>query len=1663
MVPSVVVALDVWPLTVQGKLDRAALPVPGEHDQSTVELVTARTPVEEVLVSVWEQVLGTSPIGVTDNFFDLGGHSLLAAQVVARTRDVVGAELSIRELFETPTIAGISARIEGHDDSPGRLAVAGPVLSFPDHSEPMPLSFGQQRLWFLDRLLPGNGFYNVPAAHRLVGDLDVSALRWTMSLIVARHEALRTVFTEVDGQPRQLILDPAPVDLPVTDLSDLDADAALARAVELAAEEAARPFDLATGPLLRVALLRLNATEHVLLLTVHHTVYDGWSRIVLYRELGALYSAHGRGERRADVLPPLPVQYADYAVWQRSYLAGDVLATQLDHWRRALSGAPRVLELPASRPRPATLSYRGGSHALAIPAHVVDSLRRVSRGRGATMFMTLLAAYGVTLGRYCGVGDLCVGVPTAGRSRTELEPLIGFFVNTMVMRVDLSDDPSFTDLVQRVRDMAMGAYLNQDVPFERLVDELAPQRDLSRNPLVQVMFQLFDWQGLGMLGAAGGAAGRSRLLPGEQDISLHGLTRRTEFPQPRSTRFDIELHLTETESMITGRFVYSTDLFDDGFVRDLAENFGTLVEQFAARPDEPISRAALVPAPVPTIALDTADDTADGDPVGDDTLARMWRRQVATTPDAVAVECGADSATFADVDARAARLAAVLVEAGVGPDVLVGVCVRRSVDLVVTVLAVLTAGGAYLPLEATLPAERLHWLLSDSSVGVVVSDAGDAVTWGPSVTVVGPDQVAADGPVVADRAVPDGLAWTIYTSGSTGRPKPVGVTQRSAVNLARAVGHRVAGERPVRVMLSASMLFDASIKQWLMLLSGHTVRVVPTGLPEDDHTAGLQVWDGTPSRYRALRTAAGGTLTRRQVPVVVVGGEPLDAALWDELAAMADVAWNSYGPTECCVTTSLTPIVAGQRPNIGFPLPNVGMYVLDEWSRPVPVGVVGEIVVSGAGVARGYVGRSGLTASRFVADPFGSAGSRMYRTGDLGRLRADGAVEFVGRVDHQVKVRGYRIELGEVEAALLRVGGVGEAVVVVREDLPGHRQLAAYVVGDHSGDASVESIRKAVARSLPEYMVPATLTVLDVLPLTVSGKVDRDALPTPEGREQVTTELVAPRDAVEHVLVSVWEQVLGVSPVGVEDNFFDLGGDSILSIQVVAKAGTAGVRLTPRDVFEHQTIAELAVVAGSGAAVIAEQGTVSGPVPLTPVQARLLEQTGLAVDGFSQRMVLRVRPDVDWDRLRAALGVVLAHHDMLRLRVTRDGAGWRQEIRSEVDHEPYCRRVALVGTDPKGQATEIGEIASALRGELSLARGDVMRLVWCDVPGGSPVVVWVVHHMAVDGVSWRLLLDDLATAYTGGDGARLGLKSTSFPRWAESMVRYANGVAVTEELDHWRDVLARGARVVLPVDHPEALPAPGTGFVVDSVVDASLSVPDTERLLRAVPQAWGASINEVLVLALARALAGWSGGPDVLVDLEGHGRETVDPGTDVSRTVGWFTSVYPGRGSGQPGPDTAPGHRIRRPAVPGPHGGAGGTGRVRGAVGVVQLSGPVRPERVQRPVRRDGARGSADGCRARGGGAGARAGDHRQGGRLRVPRRRHLRGWPLRARLGPRPGRRLRGRTADAAGRPGHRGRAEHTGLPPGRPQQAGPRRAGQEAQGASMNHRARRSNEEAW
>ncbi|WP_216897108.1 non-ribosomal peptide synthetase [Nocardia alni] len=1486
MVPGYIVVLESIPLTPVGKLDRRALPAPDFSDSQRPYLAP-RTPMEHTVAGVFADVLGADRVGVDQSFFELGGNSLSATKVVARVNSALGATVALRDLFDAPTVAQLSGRVVPAADAPGRRALTPRIR--PDR---IPLSAAQQRMWVLNRLDSASPAYNIAVALRLTGALDVDAMRAALTDVVAEHESLRTVYPADAGGPRQVVIDIATSTPDITVDDTVDGAPLRARIDALTGTG----FDLTTDLPLRAGIFRLDSVAsgppvHVVVLVVHHISADGASMAPLATDLIAAYSQHSTGGTAA--LVPPAVQYADFALWHRELLGDEsdpesVSAQQIRYWSETLAGAPELLELPADRPRPAVQSLRSAEVNFTIDVERHRALVDFAAAHAASPFMVAHAVLALLTARLSGARDVVIGTPVAGRGDPALDEMVGMFVNTLALRTPVDPATEFAQFLDTIRSVDLDAFAHADVPFERLVQVLDPERSTAHQPLFQVLLSLQNFT--------------------EPVVELPGLRVAVEDVDRSASQFDLTFDLREHVSAagpagLDGVVTYATDLFDESTILALVARWQQVLDAVLARPQvrladidilDDTERSALVPM-------------RGAESAGTTTLPEILAAAVARYPDRPAVIDGGRTTTYRALDGRTDRLAERLLASGVGPETVVALGLPRSSELIDGIWAAAKTGAAFLPVDPTHPAERIEHLLNDSGarVGLTLTAyrrlLSDDIEW-----------LVLDDPGVLDRpdtgklpatVRPHTPAWLIYTSGSTGTPKGVTVTHRGLADLVASQRDLLGVDHSSRVLQVASPSFDACVFEALLAFgSGAALVVSPPETFGGPDLAGLIAAEAvthaviTPSALATMEPEGLHTLR-----VLAVAGEAPPAELiarWSPGRRMV----NLYGPSEFTIwATGPAELVAGEPITIGEPISGAAVLVLDESLRPAPVGVTGELYLAGPALARGYHAQPGLSAGRFVAHPFGVAGEMMYRTGDLVRWVRAGTrprLEYLGRGDFQIKIRGQRIELGEIDAVLRRAEGVDFAVTLGVPGPAGTTALAAYLVRTPGTEPDLAHVHAVAAETLPAYMVPSAFVVLDAIPLNAVGKLDRKALPEAKfGNER--TEYRVPSTPTERILADIVGELLGADRVGADDSFFALGGDSIIAIQLVSSARQRGVTCTPLQVFQHRTVAALAAVAdASGPALTLDElpGGGVGELPLPPIGHYMLERGG-NYDRFAQSVVLRLPADIDRDKLTATLSAVIDRHDMLRARLIADENP--RLIVSEPGSTAVDELIRHVRVDP----AELRECAAreldSATDRLAPANGVVLQFVWLDPSAGNAPgrLIIVAHHLVIDAVSWRILVPDLIRAWaqvSTGAVPVLTETGTSMRRWTTALAEEAHTDTRVRELDYWQRVVAGPDPLIGP---RELDPAIDRADTLRSI-EREAPQPVTHALLTTLPGLFQGGVDDALLATLALALLRWRDASDrnVLLRLEGHGRqEEVIPGADLSHTVGWFTSLYPVR------------------------------------------------------------------------------------------------------------------------------------------------------------------------
>ena len=1485
MVPAAFVRLDALPLSANGKLDRKALPAPAADAYGVHVYAAPQGETEVLLAAMWQELLQVERIGRHDNFFELGGHSLLALQLMARVRQSLGREFALRQLFDHPTVQALALALNTADASAqGRIDVRA------ESGAGVPLSFAQQRLWFLDQLEGAGAAYHMTLPLRLHGALDAAALQAAFDTIVARHESLRTVFRSIDDEPVQVVLSGVACRIEQVDLRAWPAAGREAEAVRLAESASLARFDLGTAPLLRVRLLRMADDEHVLVAVVHHIVSDGWSIGVLLRELAALYGAYRAGA--GNPLAPLPLQYADYALWQRGWLQGEALRAQADFWSARLAGAPALLELPLDRPRPPLQSYRGGSVGFALGAQLSHKLRTLARRHDATLFMTLFAGLALLLSRLAGQDQVVIGTPVANRGRTELEGMIGLFVNTLALPARLDEDMSVGALLAQVKETMLSAHSHQDLPFEQLVEVLQPVRSLASSAVFQAMLVLDN-----------------------TPHSAQGLAGLRVAPQPLAAgteQFDLSLSLHEAGDQLSGALSYASDLFDESTAARWAGYFRTILGAMADDAAQPLRAIGL---------LDEQERAAitDGFNAGYDpaaaapphALAHRWfEAQAARRPDAPAVVHAAGELDYRTLNERANRLAHYLHAQGIGAEHVVGICSPSCPEALVALLGVLKAGAAYLPLDPSYPPERLAWMVEDAAPALVLAHGApdgllpDAT---PLFALDGFDARLAgfcsENPAFAGGQ----LAYVMYTSGSTGRPKGVMVEHRQLVSLVAALQDAYGFTARDRVLQFAALSFDMSVEEIFGALCAGAALVLRTDAWVDEARVFWRLCGGAGVTVANLPTAFWHGLVSDDLgPVaptlrqVMIGGEKVSAemvARWFRCEGELPRLVNAYGPTEATVNAATCVIEdAGSSARlIGRALPNTRIYLLDRHGEVAPLGVAAEVCIGGAGVARGYLNRPGLTAERFRPDPFGGvAGARLYRSGDLGRFTADGSIEYLGRNDHQVKIRGFRIELGEIEARLNRHPAVREALVVARTDSPGDPQLVAYLLAAQAqAPSQLEALLRAdLTKALPHYMIPAAFVVLDAFPLTPNGKLDRKALPAPGIDAWALPAYEAPREGIESMLAAVWCELLRRERVGRNDNFFALGGHSLLAVRLMTRIRQVlGRDIALRQLFEYPTIHSLALhLATVRAITLAAIGRADRalPLPLSWAQQRLwfidrLDGGGGAV--YNMPEALHLTGQLDRAALQGALDALLERHEALRT-VFAEGDGSPVQIVEAA--APFALRV--VGLEHLDEAAREAEIVRHTEEEalapFDLNTGPLIRARLLCLSDAEHVFLITTHHIVSDGVSSGIMVGELAALYAAlvqGRAPALAPLPIQYPDFAVWQRQWLQGELLRIQLDYWKTHLA-GAPPLLELPLDRARPATQSHRGGNVVFTAG---PELAAGLKALAHNQDVTLFASLYTGFAIVLSALSGQDDLVIGTPSANRQR----TEVEGLIGFFVNT----------------------------------------------------------------------------------------------------------------------------------------------------------------------------
>ncbi|MFC0215032.1 amino acid adenylation domain-containing protein [Paenibacillus chartarius] len=1472
MIPAHFVRMKAMPVTANGKLDRKALPEPDGSVGSGSEYVAPRNEIEAKLAGIWSEVLQRD-VGAKDDFFKLGGHSLQATQMAARVRQQFGVDIPLRILFVHSVLEQVGQYI-----AEARSANFGVIPAAPA-ADLYPMSSAQKGIFVISQLEDTGTAYNMPGLFRIEGSVDLQALEQAIHRLIERHEALRTSFEWNDGEPVQRVHREVPFRLDISEQTAAD--------VRKWAEAWIRPFDLSQAPLLRAVWTPTGPNESCLLFDMHHLVSDGVSMNILMNEIAELYELalrHTSGQPASPRLPELPVRYRDYAVWQQRELREGRMAEQEQYWQERFSGDIPVLHLPTDRPRPAVQSFQGAHVTFAAGPTLTNALTKLAEREGATLYMVLLAAYQALLAKYSGQADIVVGSPVAGRSHPSVERIVGMFVNMIPVRTFPSPDLTVTEYIQQVKTAAIEAIERQQFPFEEFVRRQQVQRDASRNPLFDTVFSLQNLDVDGM--------------------SFGGLSVRPEPLKGIAAKFDLllEAYLGSEELSFTAE--YGAALFDEATMRRFGGHYVQLLEQMAAHPERKLAELAiLTEAEQEELLRFHADGRVEADELR--TLQDWFEEQVTLTPERIAVVHEEKRLTYRELNEKANRLARTLRRLGAGPDRLIAFMAHRSIDMVVGMMAILKSGSAYVPIDPNAPQERIRYILGDCGALLLLAGEGIEAPADAPCSVLRMDDNGlydSDGTNLPAVCTPDHLAYVIYTSGTTGLPKGTLIPHAGVGRIVKQTNY-VRFTEDDRVLQLSNYAFDGSIIDLFgALLNGAQLVIIDYETATDISLLaqciidkGITVFFATTSLFNAIIDERPDCLAG--VRYMLFGGEKASVHHVRKALKLLGPGRliNGYGPTETTVfaTAYVVDSLAEDAVSlpIGRPMRGTRLYVTDPFGKLQPIGVPGELCIAGSGLARGYLHRPELTAEKFVPCPF-EPGERMYRTGDLVKWLPDGTIEYIDRLDQQVKVRGFRIELGEIEHRLQELEPVQDAVVTAMKDTNGSMQLCAYLVSDRPW--TVAEMRSQLARSLPDYMIPHYFVALDRIPLTPNGKLDRRALPEPD-RSTSGAEFEAPANEIERLLASVWSSLLAVPEIGIHDHFFHLGGDSIKAIQASARLQKYGYKLGVRDFFSYPTIAELACRVQPLTAA-APQEPVTGEVVMGPVQRWFFERNFTDSHHFNQSVLLHRQSGWEEQALRQVLERLVVHHDALRMKVVESEGRLVQENRS-IDEDELAQsfrfETAELPASVRDEPERLRQLADEQQAGLSLQEGPLVRAKLFHAADGDYLLI-VIHHLVVDGVSWRILLEDLAEGYeqaVRGETVSFAAKTHSYQAWTKALEGYASSEQLQRELSYWMTSEAK-AFASLPRDLPDT--DAETDIVgLAQVCTVALSEQQTEQLLRKVHHAYHTETEDLLVAALALAVAEWTGDERVRIQLEGHGREPLFPQLDVSRTVGWFTSQYP--------------------------------------------------------------------------------------------------------------------------------------------------------------------------
>ncbi len=1467
MIPSHFIVLDKIPLTANGKVDRKALPGLDGRIATESKYVAPGTENEERMAEIWSEILRVEKIGVNDNFFVLGGHSLKATQLVAKILKEFKVDLPLREIFKAPTIKKLVKQLK---DIQSVNYSAIPTVSQRAYYL---VSSVQKRLYAIKELEGHGVTYNTPNFLIIEGNLDIERFEKAFQTMISRHDSLRTSFMLVDDQVKQKVHGDIEFSIWKTEVTGLDFEEKILKITE----EFVQPFDLSNAPLLRAKIVKLEENRYLFMLDMHHIIADGTSIGIFFKELFDLYDGKS--------LPDLRIQYRDFSIWQNKFFESSKIKRQEEYWLNTFAGEVPVLNLPtdyiltksgvaSASHRPVKKSVKGSVINFALSEELSFKVKELAAKEEATLYMVLLSAFNLLLARYSGQEDIIVGSPIAGRNHPDLDQVIGMFVNTLAMRNYPVLTISFKGFLNEVKDNALKAYENQDYPFEMLVEKLALQRDLSRNALFDVMFVLQNLNGLTLH---------------HEDLQF------TRYNYDYNiSKFDLTLNAFEESNTIGFNLEYSVQLFKQETMERMVKHFINICQDIVNNPDQPLSAVEMLTTAEKEELLEKFNNTKVEYPK-DKTIIQLFEAQVQRNREKMAIWCREEGLTYGELNAKANQLARKLKLMGVEADQIVGILVERSHEMVIGILAILKAGGAYLPIDPGYSENRIDFMLKDSQVKILLSQV-PAIKKPQEIEVLNltdKDLYQEDIPNPSGHIQPSDLAYVIYTSGSTGQPKGVMVEHRNILNTILWRKDEYSMTKADRVLQLLSFAFDGSVAGFFAsLISGSMLILLdekemkdPTMIKDIIKKMDITHLICVPSLYVPILDSINSDDVKG-LKTVTLGGEAVKPHLIKmtrELCSQIELI-NEYGPTENSVTsTILRNLQLAERISIGKPIANTRICIVDKSMNLVPVGVVGEICISGEGLARGYLNRVKLTEEKFINNPFDPA-VRMYKTGDLARWLPDGRIEYLGRIDQQVKIRGFRIELGEIENQLLSNTRIKEAAVIDRVNSRGEVDLCAYLVSDD--ELSDMEIKEGLALSLPDYMIPRYFIRINKIPVTINGKLDRKALPEVDETMYSENEYIAPTSDSEQILTEIWSAILGRDQIGINDNFFELGGDSIKAIQIVARATQQGINIKTEDLFGHKIIANIIKNLDYHKEILQiSQQEVEGEVLLTPVQKWFFAENFSQRHYFNQNILFKLADDVDLELLQKAFIKLIVHHDGLRMTYHHSNEYVYQYNRrtDQVDFE--LKFVDLSAEPYNSQKEELQKISERIQDELNFEEDLLIRGVIFDLGENGKRLLILVHHLVIDGVSWRILLEDLEDLYGSNLEKKLPLKTTSFKDWSQRLNEYAISEAIDTE--YWEKI-----------DVNKIEPLVGTQVSDNCFRDYvrlqfELNVAQTEQLLTEVHWAFNTEINDILLSALAIALTETREVENVLLSLEGHGREDIFEDVDISRTIGWFTSIYP--------------------------------------------------------------------------------------------------------------------------------------------------------------------------